>query len=199
MSSKRCAPSDTTVPAQLIVRPFESPADFYGMIDYFRGAPPDLLERMGVDPSKLPSRAHWFDQAWRDHSLPVDDPRRDRVYLAWLVDGQLVGHSSANKIQWGDSAYAHLHLWRSDLRAAGIGSEFFRRSIEYYFKHLELRVIYVEPSATNAAPNRVLEKLGFTLARRYRTVPGPMNFEQEVNRYEIRREAAVLLRMRIEP
>jgi RimJ/RimL family protein N-acetyltransferase len=171
----------------LLVRPFESPADFYGMIDYFHSASDELLVRMGVDRSKLPPREVWFDHAWRDHQLPENDPRRDRFFLAWVLDGHVVGHSSINRITWGDSANAHLHLWRTDLRRAGIGSEFFRRSISIYFERFDLKVIYVEPHADNPPPNRVLEKLGFRFTERYRTVPGPVNFEQDVNRYEIDR------------
>ena len=37
--------------------------------------------------------------------------------------------------------------------------------------------------AENPGPNRTLAKLGFRLIKRYRTVPGIINFEQEVNRY----------------
>jgi hypothetical protein len=44
-----------------------------------------------------------------------------------------------------------------------------------------------EPSAGNSAPNRVLEKLGFAFIRRYRTTPGVIAYEQDVNRYELRR------------
>jgi hypothetical protein len=33
----------------------------------------------------------------------------------------------------------------------------------------------------------VLEKLGFAFIRRYRTTPGVIAYEQDVNRYELRR------------
>lgn len=32
-------------------------------------------------------------------------------------------------------------------------------------------------------PNRVMPKSGFRFIKRYRTVPGPINFQQGVNRY----------------
>lgn len=171
----------------VLVRPFESPGDYYGMIDYFHGAPDDLLVRMGVDRNKLPSREDWFDHAWRDHQLAENDARRDRFFLAWVLDGETVGHSSINQIHWGEKACAHLHLWRSNLRRAGTGTEFFRRSISIYFTRFDLKLISVEPHADNPAPNRVLIKLGFRFVKRYRTVPGPVNFEQDVNRYEVDR------------
>lgn len=34
-----------------------------------------------------------------------------------------------------------------------------------------------------AVANRVMPKSGFRFIKRYRTVPGPINFEQDVNRY----------------
>jgi hypothetical protein len=72
------------------------------MIDYFHGASDDLLIRMGVDRAKLPPRGEWFDHAWRDHQRAEEDPQRDRFYLAWVLGGQLVGHSSINQIHWGE-------------------------------------------------------------------------------------------------
>jgi hypothetical protein len=33
----------------------------------------------------------------------------------------------------------------------------------------------------------VLEKLGFRFVRRYRTIPGVIAYEQDVNRYELKR------------
>ncbi|HEY0671005.1 MAG TPA: GNAT family protein [Longimicrobiales bacterium] len=172
---------------QLLVRPFESPEDYYGMIDYFHGLSDDQLLRMGVDRNKLPARQQWFDRSWRDHQRAEDDPQRERFFLAWVFDGDVVGHSSINQIQWGERAYAHLHLWRSNLRQAGSGTEFFRRSISFYFERFHLKVIKVEPYAGNPAPNRVLQKLGFHFVKRHRTTPGPVNFEQDVNLYEIDR------------
>lgn len=169
------------------IRPFESEADYCGMIDYFRGCTDEQLLVMGVDRGKLPSRQAWFESAWRDQQRAENDPERDRFYLAWLLNGENVGHSSINRIHWGDSAHAHLHLWRPDLRSAGIGTEFFRRSISFYFDRFELQRVVVEPNADNSAPNRVLAKLGFEFVTRYRTVPGPVNFEQTVTRWEIDR------------
>jgi RimJ/RimL family protein N-acetyltransferase len=169
------------------VRPFESRDDYRRMIDYYHDSPNELLQRMGVDRSKLPPREAWLERAWQDHQRAEDDPARERFHLAWLADGVVVGHSSINQIQWGRQANAHLHLWRADLRKSGIGSEFFRQSISFYFERFRLALVVVEPHADNPAPNRVLQKLGFRLVRRYHTVPGPINVEQDVNRYEVDR------------
>ena len=46
-----------------------------------------------------------------------------------------------------------------------------------------LKRLYCEPSVDNPAPNRALLKSDFCFIKRYRTVPGPINFEQDVNQY----------------
>ena len=62
-----------------------------------------------------------------------------------------------------------------------------RRSANFYFERFNLKKLVCEPWAENLAPNRVLEKLGFAFVRRYRTTPGVIAYEQDVNRYELRR------------
>ena len=84
-------------------------------------------------------------------------------------------------------ACIHLHLWNSQLRRAGLGTEFVRRSATFYFERFNLQKLVCEPRAENPAPNRVLEKLGFAFVRRHRTTPGVIAYEQDVNRYELRR------------
>ena len=169
----------------LEVRPFAERSDYLAMIDYFTSAAPAFLRGMGVDPDKMPSRAAWLEAAWRDHQLAETDPRRERFFVGWYLDGELIGHSSINKIKWGEEAYIHLHMWQPDRRKSGVGTEFFRKSIDFFLERFQLDRLYCEPYAENPAPNRVLQKLGYTPVKRYRTIPGPINFEQEVNRYEI--------------
>jgi RimJ/RimL family protein N-acetyltransferase len=167
------------------VRPFESRSDYLSMIEYFTSGSPEFLRGMGVDPAKMPDRDAWLERAWRDHQLPEDDAGRERFYVGWYLDGELIGHSSISQIRWGEEAYIHLHMWKADRRRSGIGSEFFRKSIDFFYDRFQLKRLYCEPYAENPAPNRVLEKLGYKPVKRYRTTPGPINFEQDVNRYEI--------------
>ena len=153
------------------------------MVDYFLNADDLFLERMGVARALLPSRDGWLESLLADHQLP--DERKDRLYVGWFYDGEPVGHSSVNRIKVGEEAFFHLHLWRPQLRKSGLGTEFCRRSIEIYFERLRLKRLWSEPYAENAAPNRALVKLGFEFVKRYRTVPGPINVEQDVNLYRL--------------
>ena len=170
------------------VRPFSSPAEYEGMIDYFVSAKISFLRGMGVDPDKLPTRENWLRQVLLDHEK--DDASKDRLYLLWIYQGQPVGHSSLNQIKLGEEGYIHLHLWKAELRKRGLGIEFFKRSASYFMRRFRLQRVFCEPFAENPAPNRTLTKLGFKFVKRYRTVPGPINFEQEVNRYELDHELA---------
>jgi len=43
----------------------------------------------------------------------------------------------------------------------------------------------------NPAPHKTLEKAGFHLAKEYTTVPGSINFEQQVKQWLITRQAFI--------
>ena len=170
---------------EMEVRPFSSREDYELMLDYFYKADDSFLRGMGVDRLKLPERDKWLDALLVDHEKPAKE--RDRFYLVWIFRGERVGHSSINKIVPGTEAFIHLHLWDSHLRKAGLGTEFVRRSANFYFERFNLKKLVCEPSAENLAPNRVLEKLRFRFVRRYRTTPVAIAYEQDVNRYELDR------------
>ncbi len=151
------------------------------MVDYFLGADDVLLRAMGVDRAKFPSRQDWLASAWVDHQRP--NAEKERGYLAWVYEGITIGHSSINKIRAGEEAFIHLHLWSAPHRQAGLGTRLFRQSAERFAKDFALRRLYCEPYADNLGPNRVLQRSDFRFVKRYRTVPGPLNFEQDVNQY----------------
>jgi RimJ/RimL family protein N-acetyltransferase len=171
----------------LQVTPFASAADYLGMVEYFLSAPEPFLRGMGVDPHKLPARAAWLERLLPDLTRP--DRQKRTFYLGWDRDGVRVGHCNVNPLLYGEHAGVHLHLWDARAHGAGLGTELLRRSIRVFFQRFELRSLYCEPFAENPAPNRVVTKVGFRLLKRYRTSPGLINFEQDVNRYVIDRSA----------
>ena len=168
------------------VRPFATREELAAMIEYFLGASNSFLEGMGVDLSKLPTRAEWLEASLEDAELP--DSEKKRFYVAWRLDGELIGHSSISHIVYGETAHCHLHLWQPSLRRSGMGTDFLANSIDLYFDRFALKSLASEPQADNPAPNRVLPKLGFQWIRRYRTVPTTISSEQDVNRYEMEKE-----------
>jgi RimJ/RimL family protein N-acetyltransferase len=167
----------------LAVRPFVDRDDYVAMVDYFHTADDAFLAGMGVDRAKLPAKDEWLARLAADHERA--DACKERAWVAWLADGARVGHSSIDTIAIGESARIHLHLWDARLRRAGLGAQLFARSIDHVVRRFQLRRVVCEPWAGNPAPNRTLVRLGFTFVRTYRTVPGAINREQDVNRYEL--------------
>ena len=168
------------------IKPFSCKADYERMIDYFLQADQKFLISMGVDPGKLPTRKDWLDRLLPD--LERTDCEKQTYFLSWLYNGVAIGHSNVNKIKYGEEAYIHLHIWAPEHRKVGIGTEFLRKSANAFIRKFALKSLCCEPYAENPAANRVLSKVGFRFIRRYRTVPGLINFDQEVNQYVIQHE-----------
>lgn len=167
--------------ARIKVVPFDSIRDYERMVDYFLSSDEKFLQGMGVDQHKLPERETWLESALRDHERPGSE--KDRSYLKWVYDSVTVGHSSINRIKPGEEALIHQHIWVPNLRGMGLGTDFFKASATEFIRMYGLKRLYCEPYSENTAPNRVLKKCGFRFVKSYRTVPGPINFEQVVNQY----------------
>jgi len=155
--------------------------DYENIVDYFLKADKDFLHRMGVDINLLPKRDDWLNLLLYNHNKIIEN--KTIFYVIWLLGKTAVGHSNINKIIFGKEAYMHLHLWQSDKRQKGIGSEFMKMSIPYYFNNFKLKKLFCEPYALNPAPNKILEKLGFEFIKQHETIPGWINFHQPVNRW----------------
>src|SRR6202163_553387 len=121
---------------EIEVRPFSIREEYELMLDYFYKADEPFLRGMGVDQLRLPQRDKWLDALLVDHKK--QDKERHRFYLVWIFRRQRVGHSSINNIIHGTEAFIHLHLWNSNLRKAGLGTEFVRRSANFFFDRFNL-------------------------------------------------------------
>lgn len=168
------------------IKPFSCKADHERVIDYFLQADEKFLISMGVDPRKLPTRKEWLETLLPD--LERSDCEKQTYFLSWLYNGVAIGHSNANKIKYGEEACMHLHIWAPEHRKIGIGTELVRKSANAFIQKFALKNLYCEPYAENQAPNRALSKLGFRLIKRYRSIPGLINFDQEVNQYVIQHD-----------
>jgi len=146
--------------------------------DYWLLSDPELMKGMGVQLDKLPSREQWGEML--NAQLQQSYEEKQSYCLIWEIDGKPAGHSNVNKIRFGEEAYMHLHLWQGDHRRKGAGPALVNMSLPYFFNNLKLKVLYCEPYALNAAPNKVLAGLGFRMLREYITTPGFICFEQPV-------------------
>ena len=161
-------------------------ADVPLIADYWTKSDPVFMQSMGVDLEKIPPRNELMEMLSRQIGQPY--PEKQSYAIVWLIDGEPSGHSNINKINFGDEAYMHLHLWNNQSRKKGMGTELVKMTLPNYFNNFNLKNLYCEPYALNDAPNRTLSNVGFDFERRYRTIPGYLNFEQEVNRWVLRRE-----------
>lgn len=165
---------------QLSARPMR-PEDVPNLVNYWSSAEPGYLKSMGVDLTKLPTDDTLANALHQQLELPIAE--RSAYCLIWEADGKAIGHSNLNPVVFGERANMHLHLWEHTYRRRGLGAQLVKLSIPYFFEHCKLKMLFCEPYAYNAAPNRTLDKVGFVFVKQYVTVPGSINFEQWVNRW----------------
>lgn len=151
--------------------------------DYWLKSDSNFLVQMGVDLNKLPTKKGLKEMLTKQINNPITDKKS--YALIWELNGKQIGHSNVNGIEYGKEATMHLHLWKSTNRKKGIGTLLVEKSLLFYFERLKIKKLICEPYALNPAPNKTLEKTGFEFIKKYRTIPGSLNFEQEVNRWEL--------------
>jgi RimJ/RimL family protein N-acetyltransferase len=154
-------------------------------IRYFHEASDDFLIALGVDRELLPDPEAWLSFHERDYERPLTE--RENYALVWELDGQAVGFSSLDHIVFGEEAFMHLHIVEPSGRRQGLGANFVKLSASKYFEVFELKHLYCEPNALNAAPNRTLQRAGFTYLFSHETIPGPINFRQVTTRWALER------------
>mgnify|MGYP000362622380 CR=1 FL=1 len=157
--------------------------DIQLIIDYWLKSDKNYLISLGVDLNKLPSENQI--NTMLTGQINTDLRRKQSYALIWEINNVAIGHCNVNNIKFGEEATMHLHIWRKKDRKKGVGFFLLNQSLEHFFKTLNLKKIICEPYAENNAPNRTLKKAGFKFIKSYKTIPGSLNFEQEVNRWEI--------------
>lgn len=163
-----------------------TPTEIPSIIRYWTASDPAHLEGMGVDLDKVPSAASLTSMLEGQVALP--DAEKQSLATIWWVDGEAIGHCNVNRIEYGQEAYMHLHIWHPSRRRRGVGRQLVALSLPYFFDRLQLQTLWCEPFAHNPAPNATLPMLGFQFENEYVTVPGSLNFEQPVKRWRLTRE-----------
>lgn len=173
-----------TTPARLHVREMQL-AEVSVRIDYFHDASDAHLRLLGVDRALLPSRQQWQQFYEEDYARPIHE--RVNYSLLWELDDRIVGFSSADNIAFGEQAFMHLHILDSSDRSYGLGRQFVTESAAIYFRVLNLQRLFSQPNAFNIAPNRTLQRAGFSYVLSEHTTPGPLNCPQVVTRWALER------------
>lgn len=177
---------------KLSVREMEH-RDLDALADYWLLSDANHLKGMGVDLKKLPTRGTLKNSLAGMLNKPITS--RQSYALIWELNAKAVGHCNVNQIEFGASAFMHLHLWKRGFRQKGMGTALVKLSLPYFFENLQLQQIYCEPYTLNPAPNRTLEKIGFVLEKTHTCIPGSLNFEQEVNRWRLTKKAYQKMRL----
>lgn len=152
------------------------------IVNYWITSSDQHLVGMGVDLRKMPNKEELTI------ALTNAISNKESYALIWEFQGEPVGHTNANHIAAGDYAYMHIHLWETIKRQKGLGTELIKKSLPFYFNRLRLKALYCEPYAANVAPNKTLQRIGFRFIKKHTTIPGSINFKQEVNRWKITKE-----------
>ena len=155
--------------------------DINFIIDYFYNASEEFIQGMGAIKSKLPERNTWYNLILSE--VEKDYHLKNNYYTIWEIDNKPVGHCNVNQIVYKNKGFMHLHLWKNPNRQKGLGQNFVRKSLPFFFKNLQLENLFCEPYAHNPAPNKTLLKVGFKFVKMYEATPGKINFHQEVNQY----------------
>jgi RimJ/RimL family protein N-acetyltransferase len=154
-------------------------------IDYFHDATDDHLLALGVERALLPTREEWLSFYEEDDARAIN--ARLNYSLLWLLDDEVIGFSSTDRIDFGHQAFMHLHIIEPELRRKGHGTELVKMSARCYFSALELERLYCEPNAFNTAPNRTLQSAGFHYVLTHEAQPSSINFLQITNRWALDR------------
>ena len=160
--------------------------DVPSLIKYWLGSPPEFMKAMGVDLTKMPKEEDW--KMMLSEQITQAYTEKKSFCIIWLLNNEAIGHSNVNKIIFGEEAFMHLHIWKADSRTKGLGLNFVKMTLPWFFEKLQLKRIYCEPYALNPAPNKTLEKIGFKFVKEYITTPGWINFEQPVKLWEMTKE-----------
>lgn len=161
------------------------------IVNYWLNSDTEFLSKIGVDLAKLPTEENLTNMLTEQINTKLENKKS--YALIWELEGKPIGHSNINGIKLGKEATMHLHIWKSNIRQKGIGTELVKLSLPYYFEKFNLEKIICEPYALNPAPNKTISKIGFQFISTYKTIPGTLNFEQEVNRWELTRSNVKIL------
>ncbi len=162
------------------------PADVAHLVNYWQQADEAYLLSMGADIHKIPPRSEMTAMLLDQIEKPYD--QKQSYCIIWQYNGEAIGHSNTNQIQYGEEANMHLHIWKKDVRMKGLGSAFLKMTLPWFFNKLQLQCLICEPYALNPSPNKTLRKTGFKFEKEYVTTPGYLNFEQPVNRWILTRD-----------
>lgn len=152
---------------------------------YFKNASDEFLFNMGVEVSL----ARNFPSSSRVRPLLAIPIKERSVHnFAFDVDGQLVGMCVVKKIQVGEKAEVHGHIFNLENRHQGYGQRIFWQMMKKIFETYEVKILICEPCVTNLAPNGLLQKMGLKVTAQLNKPAEGILRQYTANHYQITKE-----------
>ena len=105
------------------------PGDIDAITSYWLDSDVDYMRGMGVDIAKMPNTEQW--QQMLSAQLAQEYHEKQAYAIIWEMNGQPIGHSNVNKIDFGEEAFMHLHIWQPEHRNGGNGLAFLEIASSY--------------------------------------------------------------------
>ncbi len=170
--------------AKITIRDFTE-ADIIAQDKYLGQASDEYLINMGVEPSAVRN----MSSSSRVHPLLATPVKDRQIHIFSVdVDDRLVGISVLKKIQFGESAEVHVHIFNLENRHQGYATQIFWKMLKKMFVTFDFKILICEPCVSNLAPNAFLQKMGLKIISKVITPAGGILREHEANRYEITKE-----------
>lgn len=173
----------TTISIRLLEK-----SDIQKIINYWFNKTEEELKFVGVDKNKLGTIESWTNFLEDVLNTPMDQAKA--FYLIWQINNEAIGYVTLRNISQNNIADIHLHIWDKSMHTKGYGAKLFAISVVEIYKLFKFKLLLCEPKADNAAPNKMLEKIGFQKWRTYTCASASMCFPCKVNSYIIDLETA---------
>ena len=113
------------------------------IVEYWYSLTDFELLKFGADKTKFLKPKDWIGKLKDEIDKPLE--QKQFYYLLWLLGNIPVGHSNIDKIKFRETAFMHIHIWKSDFRQRNLGFQFLQKTIPLYLKTFELKKLYCEP------------------------------------------------------
>lgn len=137
-----------------------SVSDIPEILNYWFRSPEGFIERIGVDPSKLPKEEEMkrslLEKCEANSALPSS--KMNAVVI--LYNGEPIGFHTLSPYTEGDSGIFHAHIWDQSLRGKGIAQHSYIKAARVFMERFELKKLVYKTPVQNTGAIRVKERLG---------------------------------------
>jgi hypothetical protein len=134
--------------------------DVPSIANFWFQSPHGFVERMGVDPSKLPSEEDMRRSLIEKCEANLLLPKSKLNALVVLYKDEPIGFHTLFPFTEGESGMFHAHIWNINRRGRGIAQHSYIRAARVFMERFALKKILYKTPIQNIGAIRVKEKLG---------------------------------------